>query len=353
MTEITKTSKKSDFDAIAGSLLTVLDARSKDIIVRRYGIKTGKVETLESIGKEYGITRERVRQIESQAKKYIGKRRDVLEPVEKVMKEIFIKHGGIIEEGHLLEVVQDVLGEAVLPTLILFYLDILPTYKYVTGGERLVGYWEHVEAKKEYIEPVLVKAEEILKRETGPKKEAELILEIKKLVGENEELLSSDQIYALLRAAGQLKKTVFGEWALVEWVEASPRGVGDKAFIVLKRNDEPRHFRQITELINEANFDNKTAHAQTVHNELIKDDRFVLVGRGLYGLTEWGYIPGTVADVLQAILTKANQPMTKDELLAEVLEQRMVKKTTVLLGLQNNKRFQKVSGDKYSLANSS
>ncbi len=59
---------------LTSTLLEALDERSRDVMLRRFGIKTGDVETLESIGKEYGITRERVRQIESQAKKMLASR---------------------------------------------------------------------------------------------------------------------------------------------------------------------------------------------------------------------------------------------------------------------------------------
>src|SRR3990167_4119778 len=49
---------------MVASLIKSLSARNKDIISRRFGLKNGRKETLESIGKSYGITRERVRQIE-------------------------------------------------------------------------------------------------------------------------------------------------------------------------------------------------------------------------------------------------------------------------------------------------
>ena len=334
----------------AQELLEILDARSRDIVTRRYGIKSGKIETLESIGKEYGITRERVRQIEVQAKKLIARRMDVLQEVSQLLKDVFTRHGGVLCDEQLIEAVSSDKEKPVQHTIITFYLDILPNFKFVARTGKLGPHWVHAEHNSKHIEYVIDQAEVILAKHRHPKDEDALIAEIRKENDVDEENLPNDYIIALLRASKSVNETVFGEWGLDDWVETSPRGVGDKAYIVLRRFGNPEHFRSITDLINDAGFDHKRAHAQTVHNELIKDDRFVLVGRGLYGLTEWGYIPGTVADVLEAILNKATKPLTREELLEQVLKQRMVKKTTVLLGLQNINRFQKVQGDRYQLA---
>ena len=50
--------RKTSNDLISG-----LSPRTKNILVERFGLQTGKPRTLDSIGKRNGITRERVRQI--------------------------------------------------------------------------------------------------------------------------------------------------------------------------------------------------------------------------------------------------------------------------------------------------
>ncbi|MFH1353879.1 MAG: HTH domain-containing protein [bacterium] len=337
-----------DLQKTVGVLLSSLDARSRDIIVRRHGIESGSVETLESIGHEYGVTRERVRQIEAQAKKLLAKRYDVLDDVSRSLSELFGAHGGVLAEDHLIEIVKDTVPQ-VKPALVVFYLNVLSPYEYVTRSEIFGPHWSHPELHSKYVDAVVNIAETLLKRAKHPLEEAQLMREIRQQLSVSEQALPATCLYSLLRASKNLDKTVFGEWGLSSWVETKPRGVGDKAYIVLRRHGKPQHFREITDRINETSFDHKQAHAQTVHNELIKDDRFVLVGRGLYGLAEWGYIPGTVADVMETILNKAEAPMTREELLDKVLKQRMVKRTTILLGLQDADRFQKVSGDRYKL----
>lgn len=343
--------KASELNETVRVLLSILDTRSQDIIRRRYGLETGQIETLDSIGKEYGITRERVRQIEAQAKRLLAKRDDVLQSTAKLLAELFAKHGGIMTEDFLMVIVGQQLTEAPGATTMIFLLDILPSYEKVTRSEKFKPHWSHPQLHHEYADQVVATVENILKKAKRPIVENEMVKKIREQSGISEAVLPDDCVKALLEAGKELKRTVFGEWGMRDWVETSPRGVGDKAYIVLRRNGEPMHFREIAAQINEVKFDHKKAHEQTVHNELIKDPRFVLVGRGMYGLSDWGYLPGTVADVLEAILSKAGKPMKKDELMEEVMKQRMVKRTTVILGLQNSNKFARVADDQYTLKN--
>src|SRR3989344_4735689 len=67
--------------------------------------------------------------------------------------------------------------------------------------------------------------------------------------------------------------------------------------LVIRKHGSPIHFRDVAKQI--MVMFKKKAHVATTHNELIKDPRFVLVGRGLYALAEWGYAPGIVRDVIR------------------------------------------------------
>jgi DNA-directed RNA polymerase delta subunit len=117
----------------------------------------------------------------------------------------------------------------------------------------------------------------------------------------------------------------------------------------MKHHKKPEHYSAITEMINKARFDDRKAYKETVHNELIKDQRFILIGRGIYALSEWGFKPGVVADVIVEILKQSGQPMPKEKIIEEVLKSRMVKKNTILVGLSNKKLFQKVGKNSYAL----
>jgi hypothetical protein len=337
------------FEKAAPALLEGLDARSRNIITRRHGLESGTVETLESIGKEYGVTRERVRQIEAQAKKLLARRDDILEDVVVELREVFRQYGGVLAENHLFEIINQESAGEIQPALVSFYLSILPGFQYASKSSLFDAHWLHPDLTHQYHQAGLTAAEAFLRKARQPQDEKTVRLAIRQKLNVPGEQLSDRHVHALLRAGKVFRQTVFSEWGLVGWIETRPRGVGDKAYVVLRRHGKPEHFRQVTAMINEAQFDHKQAHAQTVHNELIKDDRFVLVGRGLYGLKEWGFIPGTVAQVLEAILAEASRPLTRDELLERVLKQRMVKRTTVFLGLQNSNRIQKVKDGRYTL----
>ena len=125
----------------------------------------------------------------------------------------------------------------------------------------------------------------------------------------------------------------------------------DKIYLVLKKEGKPLHFNDITELINKVKFDRRKAYAPTVHNELILNDDFVLVGRGIYALEEWGYKPGVVSDVLIKILKKSDDPLSRDELVKKVLEQRVVRKNTIHLALTDKAKFKRLPDKRFTLNN--
>ena len=335
-----------NFHELTDAALQALDARSRDIIVRRFGLGKDEKETLESIGKEYGITRERVRQIEANAKKELTAMKDLFVSIEKLLTQLFEEHGGLLSEKHAVSVVQERAASDVSSHTLHFYLTILPQFTEGEENSLFGAHWKHEVSLHDKIEAIVLTAMDILKEKNAPMTLEDLVNAIQQKLNGS---VGHPHIRAALTASRHVSPTAFGDWGLIGWAETSPRGVGDKAFAVLRRNGKPAHFREITQLINDANFDHKKANPQTVHNELIKDGRFVLVGRGLYGLKEWGYVPGTVADVLTSILSNTDKPMHKQELVDKVLEQRIVKKNTILLSLQNTKRFARAGKDLYTV----
>lgn len=336
-----------NFHELTDAALQALDVRSRDIIVRRFGLGKDSKETLESIGTEYGITRERVRQIEANAKKELTAMKDLFVSIEKLLLNLFQEHGGLLSEDHAVAIVNKKTNANISAHTLHFYLTILPQFIEGVANSLFESHWKHDESMHGKIEAIVLTAMDVLKEKNAPMPLADLVHAIEQKLNGS---VTQPHIHAALTASKHVSRTAFGDWGLIGWAETSPRGVGDKAFAVLRRNGKPAHFRDITMLINDAKFDHKKANPQTVHNELIKDERFVLVGRGLYGLKEWGYVPGTVADVLESILAKADKAVSKQELVDEVLKQRIVKKNTILLSLQNTKRFARAGKDLYTLA---
>jgi len=70
------------------------------------------------------------------------------------------------------------------------------------------------------------------------------------------------------------------------------------------------------------------------------------VGRGLYALSEWGYQPGTVSEIISQVL-KQEGPLTKEEIAKKVLAKRLVKENTILINLQNRKLFERDNTGRY------
>ena len=97
-----------------------------------------------------------------------------------------------------------------------------------------------------------------------------------------------------------------------------------------------------------ANFDNRSVNLQAVHNELIRHDQFVLIGRGIYALSEWGYEKGTVEHVIERILNKKKE-LSQEEIVDQVLKQRQVKKITVVLVLKNSGKFERIGRKRYKI----
>ena len=155
-----------------------------------------------------------------------------------------------------------------------------------------------------------------------------------------------------LRASRKIRQDIFNNWGLISWGIVKPKKINDKIYLTLKKANRPMHFTEIASTINENAFDGKIAYAPTVHNELILDDKYILVGRGIYALKDWGYKPGNVADVIEDVL-RENGPLTKDEIINKVLEKRNVKKSTVYLSLMNHKKIKKNDRAKYYFDDSS
>jgi len=78
----------------------------------------------------------------------------------------------------------------------------------------------------------------------------------------------------------------------------------------------------------------------------------VLIGRGIYALRDWGYKPGRVVDVIKEILKKATRPLTQEEIIKRVKEQRFAQENTIILNLHNKKYFKKLPDKRYTLIRS-
>ena len=157
--------------------------------------------------------------------------------------------------------------------------------------------------------------------------------------------LTKSLIYASLSFAFDWEKRV----GLSLWREINPKSERDKAYFILKKEARTLHFTHIADLISKESFLGKNPTAATVHNELILDSRFVLVGRGIYALAAWGFKGGTVEEVIKDILIHHPQGLQRDAIIEEVLKAKFVARNTVMMNLLVKKQFAKDKSGKYKL----
>lgn len=319
-----------------------LPQKTKDIFERRFGIKTGSPETLESIGKTLDITRERVRQIEEAGFNIIRKQnKEMLEGAFAQLAFYFDEKGGFKKEDLALEE----LGGKTAKPYVLFLLTLGEQFSRVCEKKDFYYFWSTIPDAKLKVKETLNSLVSNIQKIGKPVSKKELYAEFASKNGLSEQATAS-----YLEISKRIQADKEGKLGLIEWPEIKPRGVKDKAFLVFKNQQKPLHFTKVASLIDELEYSapDKKTYPQTVHNELIKDARFVLVGRGTYALSEWGYWAGTIKDVITRVLNDKNQPIHKDEIVKQVLAQRLVAKNTVLMNLNNKKFFEKDSKDNYS-----
>ncbi|PIP67166.1 MAG: hypothetical protein COW93_01620 [Parcubacteria group bacterium CG22_combo_CG10-13_8_21_14_all_41_9] len=347
---------------IVAKLFSELGSREQDILRRRFGLSGKRSETLEQIGKNYNITRERVRQIENSAIKHVRSRdyfTQTVKPVEVVVIAALEKHGGIMAEEHMLEyLLQNETSDPTYCAHLLFLLEKLTANRMLresregfntTWRLEFIDWDKADQTVNELIRILEAHGEPIAYDHLIEKfKVTDIFLNHKEHFDFDAD--KAEPIHAHLRSTSKIQTNPFGEYGLANWSTITPKRMGDKIYLVMKKHGKPLHFREIAEHINKAGFDAKKAYAPTVHNELILDKRYVLVGRGIYALTEWGFTPGVVSDVIAEILKKSETSLTREDIVDEVLSQRMVKRGTVYLALSNSNRFKKDEKNQYVLS---
>ena len=340
---------KATFNAkqVTKKLLKSLPERAQDILTRRFGLgKDTKRETLESIGQGYGITRERVRQIEEYAIKNIRKSDEYTKElaVFAELHALITEMGGLVSETEFLEHLSK--SESV-QNHAHFLLVVGEEFDHHKENEHFSHRWSiDVDLAKKIHDGLKSLYSKLSNEDLLSEKE--IIESFVAQIGDLAEEYKQDEIIKRwLSVSKKIGKNPLGEWGRSDSPNVNVKGMRDYAYLVIRRHGSPIHFREVADQI-ETLF-GKKAHVATTHNELIKDKRFVLVGRGLYALSDWGYLSGVVRDVIKQVIDD-NGALTKEEIIDKVLKERYVKENTILVNLQNPKHFSKDSKGRYSLS---
>lgn len=331
-------------EAIVQDILATIEReREREIIARRFGLFDRK-ETLEQIGELLGITRERVRQLEKSVMTRLRTTATELPHITEVETALLTVLEAAGQAARITALSSELTAEnsRTDQSRLAFLSELTPNVSAIAEDD---NFYQAAASRK------------VHDADTAKKEVAKLVETIRQAGQplETKELAQSagmpSEAYATaLASISKQLATLNGRWGLVKWPTVNPKNIRDKIYVILSEKGKHMHFNEIAEAIKASDFKRKDVTTQAIHNELIKDKRFVLIGRGIYALKEWGYKKGTVADIISEVLREAGEPLHRDEIVKRVLKSRFVKETTILLNLQSKPQFKRVAKATYELA---
>lgn len=338
---------QKQIEELVNNILNTIDReREREIVSRRYGLFDRK-ETLEQIGELLGITRERVRQLEKSVMSRLRANAEAgdlpgLQDFQTELVTTLKNMGDVARVSNLSNAITGDSSTKIEQSRLAFIAELSPELAVVPDNDHFYQSVAilavHDEKKVQKLVASVIDAVKKIGEPTS-------IEEVAKKVGDD----NPKHVEALASTSKALA-TLHGKWGLIKWPTVNPKNIRDKIYVILQQNAKHMHFNEIAEAIKDSDFKRKDVTTQAIHNELIKDKRFVLIGRGIYALKEWGYSKGTVADIITEVLKQAGEPLHRDEIVKRVLKSRYVKETTILLNLQGKDQFQRVAKATYSLA---
>lgn len=346
MKDAPETNQLTNLEKSVTDVLAIIEQeREREIITRRFGLYDRR-ETLEQIGELLGITRERVRQLEKailiklKAATASGKIASI-NSFEKIMIRELSEMGRVARVQDLADHILGKHSSQKERSHVAFVAELAPGLTVVNKNDNYfhsVGILEYGDEKK--IRGEVDKIVAAIKKHGQP-------LTIEQL---HEQLSFEHPSHVkALASLSKLLAHLKDNWGLIKWPTVNPKNIRDKIYVILAEKGKPMHFSEIASSIKDSSFKRKDVTTQAIHNELIKDSRFVLIGRGIYALDNWGFNRGTVSDIIADVLKESKEPLHRDEIVKRVLKSRQVKETTILLNLQSKPQFKRVAKATYAL----
>ncbi|KKP36269.1 hypothetical protein A2483_00275 [Candidatus Peregrinibacteria bacterium RIFOXYC2_FULL_33_13] len=338
---------------IVKKLLILLSSKEKYIIEKRFALKN-KRETLQQIGNHFQITRERVRQIEESALNKLNRhaKHTDLTVINKLAVLIVKKNGGLIEEDNLISTIINITKNESDPSIKSYIKLCLTLEESLTkyfNSQYKKPYWKQITISENIIDALCQKLVETLENSENTREKESLVNEVYEKMDEKlKNETNMEMLNSLLYVDKRILHINMSQIGLENWRHINPKTIKDKAIYILNEKKEPLHFMEVAKYIKEKNFDEKYINYQAVHNELIRNEQFVLIGRGIYALKKWGFEKGTVKEVISNLLRK-HKTLKRDEIVNYVLKVRKIKKLTVVLNLKDQKLFKRVGRNNYQL----
>lgn len=342
------TQNLKDLKNLVNNLLILLSPKEKHIIENRFALNNNSQATLEKIGKEFGVTRERIRQIEKNAMRKLQRNvvNTALHQINQLGAAVIAKYEGVVLEEKLINEVLLMSQEpqTVDTSSIKLSLELDQNLEKLHNTIHLRPHWKLKSIPRSDILEICEKTIAFLSKKGEVSPIEEIAQHLQTATGKR---VSPKRVHTCLELDRRIKVVKHGI-GLSSWRNINPKTLRDKIHFILRLVGKPMHFVEISNRITESHFDSKNVNVQAVHNELIRCEHFVLIGRGIYALKDWGYEDGTVADIIADVLKK-NGPLLKEQVVDEVLKQRQVKRITILLNLKNKSLFVKNDKTQYAL----
>jgi len=340
--------KAENIKQIIVDVVSSLLPKNREVIEKRYGLKNPIPYTLDRIGKDMAVTRERIRQIEKLALEALmshnnGRLKIVIDKIIELIDE-----SNDIMPLNILQKKLNLISDTEKNSLDLM-LDLLKDHKVVKENKQFTTFIYHKKIDIPLVEALIKEIISIIDKENKPLAPNELTEKLMASEWYQSNKIDAHFLLSAITISKEITQTEKGSIALTKWPYIKPKNIRDKVFYVLYEVGKPLHFRDITQKIIEKLFDKKRITSAAVHNELIADPRFVLVGRGIYSLTDWGYKQGTVSDIIYDVLKNAGKPMTINEIIDEVFKNKIIQKNTVIVNLQNKNRFKRIDKSTYTI----
>jgi DNA-directed RNA polymerase delta subunit len=345
----------TNLEEMVQELLMVLSDKERAVITHRFSLDNEPRKTLESIGQKFAVTRERIRQIEATALRKLQRNASntKIKRVSGTITQILGHHGGLCREKQIITEVLSKLHGPESPVnghIVRLALSITPGVLRSDSPKSFHRFWyQKSMTNMSEVKSIAKCAYQVTNKKGDVITTPELVEKTAK--GLQMEADAYEKILAVISADVRFRKIDENHWGLQEWRHINPKSIHDKALIIMRKHNQPMHFIEIANTISSEGFDNRPVTVQAVHNDLIRYPEFVLVGRGMYALREWGYNPGTVADVIASIL-KEDGPLSKKEIVKRVQQQRDVKVGTISLNLQKEDAFIRVGRAAYDFDDS-
>lgn len=333
---------------LINNLLILLSPKEKHIIENRYSLNAHPHATLEKIGREFGVTRERIRQIEKNALKKLSRNviNTKLHSFNQFASSIIQKYEGVVLGDKMISEILSLVSDpkAIDVSSIKLSVELDSNLENVPNTINWHPYFKLKTIERREIIDMCEKAIRFLNGKNDPDTVDTVLAFLEKEKGKK---YNRQFVISCLELDRRIKVVKHGV-GLASWRHINPRTLRDKILYILSEVQKPLHYVEISNRIAETHFDKKVINVQAVHNELIRDQSFVLIGRGIYALRKWGYEDGTVSDVIRGIL-KEKGPLAREQIIGEVLKRRHVKRITILLNLKNKPAFERVGRDMYAV----